>query len=298
MPLPACSDSEFIGLFKTLGSAAAVARELGQNVRSVQRRRDRLKVGAASAQFAPQKEQTICVIPDIQAKPGIDLSYLECISRYIEDKRPDVVMNLGDMADMPSLSSYDRGKKQFEGRRYKHDIEAAIEANERLWAHVKYQPETHILYGNHENRIVRAVDDDAKLDGVMGLHDLQYEKYYQHVHPFLKVVKVAGIAFSHYFYTPNSGKPYGGTAHTKLKNVGMSFVQGHQQGLDVALRELPDGSQQIGIVAGSCYEHDEDYRGPQANGHWRGIVMLHECDGSGRADPMFVSLNFLRRRYA
>lgn len=238
------------------------------------------------------------IIPDIQAKPGEDLSYLECISRYIEDKRPEVVVNLGDMADMPSLSSYDYGKKAFEGRRYRKDIDAAIEANERLWAHVTYQPESHICIGNHEHRINKVVESDARLDGTIGLEDLEYEKFYQHIHHFLQVAKIDGLAYSHYFYNPNSGKPYGGTAHVKLKNIGMSFVMGHQQGLDVAMRELPDGRQQIGIVAGSCYEHDEDYRGPQANGHWRGVIMLHEVDGTGRADPMFVSLDFLRRRYS
>lgn len=250
-----------------------------------------------AAAIPEEKYKKILVIPDVQAKHGHDLSYLNCLSKYIEDKRPTHVVNIGDHSDMPSLSSFDVGKIQFEGRRYKIDIAAGIEANERIWEHVTYKPESHIFVGNHEHRIARAVECDAKLEGVMSLDDLQYEKFYDHVHPFLEVAKLGGLAFSHYFYQPNSGRPYGGTAHSKLKNIGMSFVMGHQQGLDVAMRELPDGTQQIGIVAGSFYEHTEIYRGPQAQGHWRGVVMLHECDGSGRADPMFVSLDFLRRRY-
>ncbi len=48
-----------------------------------------------------------------------------------------MVINGGDFADMPSLSSYDIGKKTFEGRRYKADIEAAHSAMEALLAPIK-----------------------------------------------------------------------------------------------------------------------------------------------------------------
>jgi len=60
----------------------------------------------------------IVVIPDTQVKPGIDYTYLSFIGKYLVDKKPDIVVHLGDHWDMPSLSSYDIGKKTFEGRRY------------------------------------------------------------------------------------------------------------------------------------------------------------------------------------
>ena len=66
------------------------------------------------------------IIPDTQVKPDVDLSYLEWIGQYIVEKKPDVLIQIGDFADMPSLSSYDIGKKSFEGRRYKDDIKAAV----------------------------------------------------------------------------------------------------------------------------------------------------------------------------
>ena len=50
------------------------------------------------------------------------------------------------------------------------------------------------------------------------------------------------------------------------------------------------------IIAGSCYEHDEGYMGPQGNEHWRGFYMLHEVK-DGAFDEMAVSLNYLRERY-
>lgn len=58
-----------------------------------------------------------------------------------------------------------------------------------------------------------------------------------------------------------SGKPYGGSAMNILKTVGRSFVVGHKQCLDIAIRPTIDGKQQIGIVNGACYDHFEHYKG-------------------------------------
>ena len=65
------------------------------------------------------------VIPDCQVRPDVELSHLTWIGNYIAAKHPDVVVNLGDFADMPSLSSYDVGKASAEGKRYAKDVEAA-----------------------------------------------------------------------------------------------------------------------------------------------------------------------------
>jgi hypothetical protein len=151
--------------------------------------------------------------------------------------------------------------------------------------------------GNHEHRIIRAIENDAILDGTIGLEDLELARWGWEVIPFLKPIQIDGILYAHYFYNPNSGKPYAGTALSKLKNVGLSFTMGHQQGIDIAMRELPNGKTQHALVAGSCYLHDEEYRGPQANGHWNGIVFKHEVR-DGMYDLMQVSLDFLRRKYS
>lgn len=50
-----------------------------------------------------------------------------------------------------------------------------------------------------------------------------------------------------------------------------------------------------GIVAGSCYLHDEEYKG-MANSHWRGIVVLNEVK-KGEFCEMPLSLNYLCGKY-
>ena len=93
-----------------------------------------------------------CYIPDTQAKPGVPTKHLEWIGRYLLEKRPDKIIHAGDHADMPSLSSYDRGKKCFEGQRYNKDIEAANEA----WAILNGPIEEHNAkvrsYGSHSRQ--------------------------------------------------------------------------------------------------------------------------------------------------
>lgn len=247
------------------------------------------------------------IIPDTQCRPGDDFAYLEWVGRYILDKRPDVVVHLGDHWDMPSLSSYDRGKLKFEGRKYKADIDAGNEGMARLlkpikeynaWAahHHKerYKPRMILLRGNHEQRIERAVQERGDLEGMLGYHQLDTSGW--EVHEFLEVVEVDGVHYSHYFYNPMSGNPWGGQASTMLKNIGFSFTMGHRQGKDQAERYLSDGTVHRGLIVGSCYEHDEEYKGPQGNRHWRGIVVKHEVN-NGDYDLMEVSLDYLRRRF-
>jgi hypothetical protein len=247
----------------------------------------------------------IMVIPDVQAKPGVDFSYLMREGQYAVEKKPDIIVCGGDFADMPSLSSYDKGKKSFEGRRYKRDIEAAhwamsafmrpiVEYNEKHPTR-PYKPRMVLCLGNHENRIDRATEDDPKLDGVLSIKDLQYEDFGWEVYPFLEVVMVEGIAFSHYFTTGTMGRP-ATTAAAILSKKHQSCIAFHQQGLQIATGYRADGALLTSVIAGSNYEHNEDYLGPQGNNHWRGFLMCHDVK-DGVFDLMPVSLKFINRRY-
>ena len=64
-----------------------------------------------------RKTQVHVVIPDTQAKPGVPTDHLRWIGQYIVDEFRDLpikIIHLGDHADMPSLSSYDKGKKSMQ----------------------------------------------------------------------------------------------------------------------------------------------------------------------------------------
>lgn len=248
------------------------------------------------------------VIPDCQVKPGHSVEYLKWIGQYAAEKKPDVIVCIGDFADMPSLSSYDVGKKSFEGRTYKADIKAVHNAMESLMRPIRdeqmrliknkdrrWKPRMVLTLGNHEHRIDRAVEYDRKLEGLISTDDLKYKEFGWEVHPFLEVVTIDGIAYSHYFTSGVLGRPVT-SAQMLLTKKHMSCFAGHQQGRMIAYGRRADGKEMTAIIAGSCYEHSEDYLGPQGNEHWRGFYMLHEVK-DGAFDEMAVSLNYLRERY-
>ena len=246
------------------------------------------------------------IIPDCQVKYGEDFTYLTQIGKYILEKKPDVIVHLGDFADMESLSSYDVGKKSFEGKRYIKDIEAAHKAMNALIRPIReynikakknkeklYKPRFVLTLGNHEQRILRAIENDPKLEGLIKYEDLPYQDW--EVHEFLSPVFIDGVAFSHYFPTGIMGRP-ATSASAMVTKLHMSCVAGHQQGKQIAYGKRPDGSTITCIIAGSCYEHLEGYLDPQTNKHWRGIIMLNEVN-NGSFDECFISLAYLKKKY-
>lgn len=254
------------------------------------------------------KGRTHIVIGDTQVKKGVPTEHLGWIGQYIVDQfagRDVAIIHVGDHADMPSLSSYDKGKKEMEGRRYRSDIAAANAAWVRLNAPLerynagrrardRWHPERHVLLGNHENRIARAVEEDPQLEGAISVDHLDFGAWT--VHKFLDVLELDGVWYSHYFYNPNTGRPYcGENLFTRLKTIGHSFTMGHQQGLNHAIRPVGK-TRHLGLVVGSCYLHEEKYLGPQSTAYWRGIVVCHQVE-KGQYDAMFVSLDFLCRKY-
>lgn len=249
------------------------------------------------------------VIPDVQVKPGNDFAFLTSIGNYIVEKKPDTIVCIGDFADMPSLSSYDRGKKSFEGRRYRHDVDATRQAMAALMGPLlsynakaksghreRYYPRLVLTLGNHEHRIVRAVEDDPKLDGTIGLQDLGYEQYGWEVYPYLQPVVIDGICYAHFFTSGLLGRPVT-SARALVQKKHMSCIMGHVQNWEIHREVRADGTPVIGIFSGSCYEHNEDYLGPQGNSYDRGIWVLNEVN-EGHFHPMYVSLDFLKRRYS
>lgn len=249
------------------------------------------------------------VIADTQCKPGHSLEYMSAIGEYVVSKRPDVIVHIGDHFDFESLSSYDRGKKSFEGRRLIADIQSGKEGMERLLAPIKklqakqkqakkkvYNPRMVFCVGNHEERFDRVANDMPEFEGFVGVDTLGLQEMGWEVSPFLKPVEIDGIFYVHFLANPFTGKPYGGTALNQLKNVGRSFVVGHKQCLDVAIRPSIDDKMQIGIINGACYPFNEPYKGFQGNNHFRGLTVLHDVE-DGFGNPMFVSLDYMMKKY-
>lgn len=255
----------------------------------------------------------IVIVPDTQIRKGVDLTHLSHISEHIISERPDIIVCLGDWWDCPSLSVYN-SRLEGDGLRLADDLEAGWEGMDILISPIKekshklkinkkkqWNPRLVFTVGNHDPqvRIPRLIGDNPVLEGY--IEDDTTEKLKAmgwEVYDFGVPADVEGIKFSHYFTNPHSAKgaPVGGNIDTMIKNVGFSFVQGHNPLVKMGKHYLGDNTCRIGIVAGSCYTHYETYKGVQGNSHWRGIVQLNNCRNGG-GDILEYSLEYLKHRY-
>jgi len=249
----------------------------------------------------------ILVVPDAHARPDQDNSRFDALGNFIAEKRPDVVISVGDWADMGSLCSYDKGSKNAEGRRYQEDIVASLDAVQRTMTPVRaaYKamkrklPEFHITLGNHENRIDRAATLQPELHGKLQISDLRFEQAGWKVHPFLKPLIIDGVCFQHYLPSGAMGKPTGGVNHARslvLKGM-MSVVVGHSHQRDFFEMTRADGQKLQGLVVGCYDEGGHEYAAATQQNWWSGLVMLHECH-DGQFEPAWYSTSYVKAKFS
>lgn len=247
----------------------------------------------------------ILVIPDIQAAPGKPVKHLEWAWNYIDECSPDVIVQLGDLWDFPSLSSYDEGKYCMADRRVLADYEAGKKAEDALVG-PKRPKNTRLVFleGNHEERVTRHLRANPKLQGLIPCPKEYMRSVGWEVHDFLKPVTIAGVTFCHFFpvtgtgtTTANAQRNGASSAAIQLRALGRSSVAGHKQGFDQAMKIDPVTGRRVrAIIAGSCYTHNESYMPGEFQKYWRGILMLRNVH-SGDFDLEEISLDRLRREY-
>lgn len=246
---------------------------------------------------------SILIIGDSHAKPGVPNDRYTWLGRLIQDRLPDIIVDMGDFADMPSLSHYDKGKASGEGKRLSDDLAAAREARLLVTAHISdtrgYKPRMIALGGNHEYRICKKMNDDPSLKGmysqdVSGAAGLGWEWY-----DYLNPVVVEGITFTHHVHDA-MGKPISVKANinTVLKNEFHSFVTAHNHERHISHLQNSIGKGIMGISAGCYFEHTE-YYAKNSNNRWdRCLILLRNVEDGFTQDIEVISLKRVKEMYA
>lgn len=253
--------------------------------------------------------KTVVVISDQHAHPDHNNDRADWLGQYIKETKPEVVVNIGDAADMPSLSGFDKGKASFSGRNYEKDIEAHLDFQERLWAPSKLskkkQPFKVICHGNHENRLRKVLEYQPELSGDrygVSFKNYDFASYYNEQVPYEGqtpgIFTIDDVAFAHYFISGLMGRPIGGEhhAHSLIAKHYHSCVCGHSHTADFSIRTDTNGKKIMGLVTGVYQDYDSSWAGRSNKLWWRGIVTLHNFEG-GTFDPEFISLESLGREY-
>ncbi len=242
---------------------------------------------------------THLVIGDPHCNPKASNDRFLWAGKLARDLKPDTIICMGDFSSLDSLSSYDKGKKSFEGRRYKKDIDHAHDALEKFNKGLNGRRSRKVmLLGNHEDRIDRIVDETPELDGTISTKDLKFKEFGWEVIPYQQPLAVNGVYYCHNYPTGIMGKPISGDSIARsllLKNKVSSTV-GHCHLLDYSLCTVPSGKKVIGLSAGCYLHHQEEYARNTQRMWWSGLIVKRNVN-QGEYDIETVQYNTVRRRY-
>lgn len=247
------------------------------------------------------------VIPDPHAMPGTSNRRAEWVGKLIHDLRPDTVVQLGDLFDFPSLCSYDKGKKSFQGRTYAADVAAGTDFQERMWhtcrRSKKRLPLRVSLIGNHEQRITRAIELQPELEGTISYEDLELDYFSDCVVPYAGstpgTIELDGVTYAHFLVSGVSGRPISGEhlAYSLLAKQHASCVVGHNHTFDYCIRTTVNGRRIQGVCAGVFQEHTSNFAGESQKLWWPGVVVLDNVE-NGCFDLRQISMDQLKKEYA
>lgn len=251
--------------------------------------------------------KTIAVWSCGHAVPEAPNDRFSLLGEFLYDLKPDMVIDLGDGADMASLNSFD-GKypEKIVSQNYERDVDVYNDSQERLhWKfryHKRKKPFWVGFEGNHEQRMKKAISLDPRLEGQrygISFKHLQTDHWFNEYHEYRNsapaIASYLGVDFAHFFGSGNFGTATSGLHHayTVINNRHNSSVCGHSHKRNLYFKDAP-GS--IGMVVG-CYKGKEEGWAGQANKDWwTGVVVMRDVE-NGRFEPQFVSLKMLEQMY-
>jgi len=257
--------------------------------------------------------KTAVVFSCAHADPSASNDRFDWLGRFLYDIKPDLVVDLGDGADMRSLNSFDtRYPQAITMQNYGEDIENYNDSQERLrhqFRHMKRKKPFWIgMEGNHENRIKKAIAHDPRLEdrkgqgyGISFGHlqtDHWFSEYHEYQNSAPAIADYLGVSFAHFFSSGNFGTAISGVHHAYsiLQHRNHSSTCGHSHKRSVYFKDSAHPYPLIGSVVG-CYKGaDEGWAGQANQEWWKGILVKRELE-NGVYEPQWISMEALRREY-
>lgn len=255
-------------------------------------------------------DKTTVVYSCAHSDPEASNERFDWLGAFLYDLKPDMVVDLGDGADMRSLNSYDtRYPQAIVSQSYEADIESYNDAQDRLRHKFKYHRKKKPYWvgfeGNHEHRIKKAVAADPRLEGQkygISFSHLQTDNWFDDYHEYHNSgpakAQYDGVLYSHYISSGNFGTAISGIHHayTLLSNVGCSVSVGHSHKYGYYYHGSTFPNPIIGHVVG-CFKGKEESWAGQSNDSWRTGVVVKRNLENGVYDHSWVSLDALRKEY-
>lgn len=254
--------------------------------------------------------KTVVVFTCSHATPEVNNDRFTWLGSFIYDLRPDMVIDLGDGADMKSLNTYDtRYPQAVVAQNYGEDIECYNDAQERLrwkfkWARKK-KPYWVGFEGNHENRIKKAISLDPRLEGSkygISFSHLNTKYWFNDYHEYSNsapsLVSYDRIVYGHYVGSGNYGSAMSTKHHgySLVEKLACSATVGHSHKFHYYRKADAQPTPISGLVCG-CYKGKEEAWAGQANREWSSGVAIKRYVENGDYDLQWVSMKALQREY-
>lgn len=261
-----------------------------------------------AALSTPQGEPvSVLVIPDRHNDPRHPhrLAVSTWLARLGSERRPKVVVDLGDSITMDSCSRHDRNDT-LKGRMkpsIKADLDnhlASLQAFER-GRDADWKPKRIKTRGNHEQRLWAFENEHPESEGS---HTHEYTQqllqFGWQERPFGEFAYVEGVAFTHAPIN-GMGRPMGGKTSTHRAGgmLTSSLVHGHTHQLQIFNDAKMGPQERISVIQAGCalpwgeYEH---YASLGPGGWWWGALML-TCWAGQITDVEAISMLTLKARY-
>ena len=270
------------------------------------------------------KFKTTLVIGDAHDDPNFQQNRFDALGNFIVANQPDNIVQIGDWANLDSISFHYRNAPLLkEGRRLADDINSANIAYTRMMTPLsdynnkrgkfkksKYSPNLYWLTGNHEDRTSRYVKEIPELAGflpegtIVDLDTIDIPNEWKVVH-YKDYCSIEGCMFTHAPINPATGRPFGGRYVTRraLENTNDTIVFGHSHVRQIESIKRLDGTKTGGkrtdsICVGAYFDYAPEYvRHVQSTlNWWYGLIILTHT-GPGEVDVESINITRIKREY-
>lgn len=227
------------------------------------------------------------MIGDLHANPDYDLERFAAAGEVCAEEQPDVVVQIGDWADMASINRHGT-KLEIESRRYSEDVEITQESlavfEAPLARRKRKKPRKVLTLGNHEWFIQKLVEQDPRLAGKVDVSDLGFEKFGWEVVEYRRSVEIAGFHFVHNLGSMTGRASRVDSPSNGVKALGSSHVVGHTHTYRRVPLPYKGRTRQWGIDVGCLIHKDmgrlEHWSCDTSYKYWRGIhIFENAVDG-------------------
>lgn len=255
-------------------------------------------------------KRTTVVFSCAHTDPDASNERFDWLGSFLYDLKPDMVIDLGDGADMRSLNTFDtRYPQAVVNQSYEKDINIYNDAMERMRWKFRQSKKKRPFYvgfeGNHENRIKKAIAHDPRLEGSkygISFGHLQtshwFDEYHEYANSGPALADYDGVIYGHYVSSGNFGSAMATKHHgySLVEKLASSATVGHTHKFSYFYKGDARPSPLHGLVVG-CFKGKEEGWAGQSNGEWRkGVAVKRELE-NGNYDLEWVSMSRLKKEY-